>query len=124
MEVAVGFLGGENDGNPAVESRAHFLLGGDDFRIAFGIDHQSQAHGFDGLMNPGIGENVAFVCVVRFAAQGLGGFNEIVDAALALREVGAFDVVNAMRNPIDNEGLGAGIPERTVDGVFFGVNDI
>ena len=36
-------------------------------------------------MHPGIGEHVAFLAGVRFTAQGLGRFDEIVNAAGARR---------------------------------------
>src|ERR1035441_7382207 len=69
-------------------------------------------------------EDVALVITVRFAAQLLPGFDEIVDSARAQRQVGAVDLVHAMRNPTNHQGLGAGVPERARDLEIPGVNRI
>ena len=75
-------------------------------------------------MDPGVGEHIALVTSVRLAAQGFAGFEEVVDAALALREVRALALVDAVGNPVDDERLGARVPQWAVDGVFLGVDDV
>ena len=45
--------------------------------IALRIDHERDAHGFHCLVNPGVGEYVALVVRLRFAAQLLAGFHEL-----------------------------------------------
>ena len=103
LQVSIGLLRGQNLGNPVLKSRLHFLVCLDDIRIALRIDHERNAHGLHGLVNPGVGEDVGLVSAVRLAAQGLGGFHEVIDAAGTLREVGAIDLIDAMRNPTHHE---------------------
>ena len=57
-------------------------------------------------MHPGVGKHVTFVPRVRFTAQRFAGFDEIINAALPLREVRAIALVNAVGNPIYDERLG------------------
>ena len=83
LQIAVRLLRGEDFGNPIVQRRLHFFLGGDDVRVALRVHHQREAHGLDGLMHPGVGERIADVRPVRLAAQRLAGFDEIVNAAVA-----------------------------------------
>ena len=82
------------------------------------------AHGFDRLMDPGVGENITFVGRAGSPRSAFAGFDEIVDAALALRQVGAVDLINAMGNPAGDQGLGAVVPQRAVYGVIFGINHV
>ena len=126
LEVAVRHLRGEDDGDPALEGGVHVCLGGEDFGVTSGVDHEGDAHGFDGLVDPGVREDVALVAGVGLAAVGLAGFDEVVDAAVALvgGDVGAFAVGDAVRDPVNDESFGAGAPERAVDGVFGGVDDV
>ena len=104
----------------------HQFLRLDDVLIALRIDHQRDAHGLDCLVHPGIGEHITLVLAVRLAAMGLAGFDEVVDAAVAAHgcNIGAFAHVDAMRNPVDDEGLGACVPERAVDRVLRRVDHV
>ena len=126
MQVAVGHLGGKDDGDPAVQCGLHLRLCGEDVRIASRIDHEGDAHGLDGLVDPGVGEHEAFVRAVGFAAIGLGGFDEVIKTAIAFagRDIGAFALRDAVRDPVDNERFGAGVPERTIDGIAARVDDV
>ncbi len=100
----------------------NFSCAFDDLGIALRIDHQRDAHGFHGLVYPGIREYVALMKACLFAAQFLAGFHEVVDAARTQRHVVAIDDVNAMRDPVGHQRLGAGIPELTVDLEILGVD--
>ncbi len=88
------------------------------------VDHQGDAHGLDRLVDPGIGEDIALVAGVGFAAQGLAGFDKVVDAALAFLQVGALAIVDDVRDPVGDQRLGAGVPQRTIDAVGLGIDDI
>jgi hypothetical protein len=81
LEVSIRFLGGQDLGDPVFERRPHLLMRRRDLRIAPGIHHQGDAHRLHGLVHPGVGEDVALVRAVRFAAQRFAGFDEVVDAA-------------------------------------------
>ena len=115
LQVAVRLLRGQDLGNPVLQGGPHLLVRLDDLRIALRIDHQRDAHRLDRLVHPGVGEHIALVRAVRLAAQRLRRFDEVVDAARALRQVGAVDLVDAVRNPVHDQGLGAAVPQRTVD---------
>ena len=78
---------------------------------------------FDGLMHPGVGEHVAAMPAVRLAGQLVGGVDEVIDSARTLPQIGRFDLLDAMRNPSDDERLGAMVPQRAVDLVALGVDD-
>jgi predicted metal-dependent hydrolase len=45
---------------------------------------------------------------VRLAAQRFAGIDEVVDAALPNGQIFAVDLVDAMRNPVDDQRLRAG----------------
>ena len=94
--------------------------------IALRIDHQRDAHRLDGLVDPGVGEDIALVLAVRFAAIGFAGFDEVVDSAVAAhgRDIGSLAHADAVRNPVHDECLGALIPERAVNRVFPGVDHV
>jgi hypothetical protein len=66
-------------------------------------------------VDPGIGEHITFVNCVRLPGQRLRRFDEVVHAALALGQVRAVDLVNAVRNPVHNQRLHPGVPQRAVD---------
>src|SRR6185503_6292645 len=73
-----------------------------------------------------IREDISFVLAVLLSAIGLAGFDEIVDSAVAAHRcnVGPLAHCNAMGNPIDDQGLGALIPERAVDRILARVHDV
>src|ERR1700744_6186114 len=83
LQIAIWLLCRQNDGDPPFEGAFHLLLGGDDLRVALWIDHQRLAHGLYRLVNPGIGEDIAFVLTMRLPAERLGGFDEIIQTAFA-----------------------------------------
>ena len=105
---------------------AHQFLRLDDFGIALRIHHERDAHGLDGLVHPGVREDIALVLAVRFAAIGLARLDEVVDAAVAAhgRDIGALAHRDAMRNPVHDQSLGALIPERAVNRVFARVDHV
>ena len=107
-------LRGQDLRDPVLEGRAQLLLRRDDLLIALRVDHQRQADGLDRLVHPRVREDVALVRGVRFAAQGLRGLDEVVDAAVASPggDVGAVALVDAVRNPRGDQGLDPGRPER------------
>jgi len=122
LQISVGFLGGQDLGNPVLQGRFHRLLGLDNLPVALGIDHQRNADRLDRVVDPGVGEHVAAVVPVRFSSQLVGSVDEVVDAAL--RQVRVGDLVDTMRDPIDDQGLRRAVPEWIVDPVFFGVDRI
>ena len=126
LQIAVRLLRGENFWDPIFKRRLHFRLRGDDFRIALRVHHERDAHGLDRLVHPGIGKNKPPLRSVWLAAQGLGGLDKIIYAAVAVigGDVGAVDFVNAVRNPVHNQRLGLGAPKRIVDFIGLGVNDV
>ena len=75
----------------------------EDIGIALRVDHQRDAHRLNGLVNPGIGEDVAFVIPMRLAAQRFAGIDEVVDAALPNGQIFAVDLIDAVRNPVDDQ---------------------
>ena len=111
LQIAVGLLRGQDLGNPVFQRGAHLLVRLDDLRVALRVDHQRDAHRLHGLVHPGVGEHISLVRAVRLAAQRLAGFHEIVDPAGSLRQVGAVDLVDAMRNPAHHQRLGARAPQ-------------
>ena len=126
LQIAVRLLRGEDFRDPILQRRLHFVLRGDDVRVALRIHHQRDAHGFDRLMNPRVRENVAFLRSMRFAAQRLRRLDKIVNAAVALagRDVGPVDLVNAMRNPVHDERLCPRVPQQAVNLVRLRINHI
>ena len=114
LQVAVGMLRGQDLRDPVLEGRAQLLLRRDDLLIALRVDHQRQADRLDRLVHPRVREDVALVRGVRFAAQGLRGLDEVVDAAVASPggDVGAVALVDAVRNPRGDQRLDPGRPER------------
>ena len=124
LKIAVGFLRGQDDGNPAFEGGSHMILCGEYLGIAAGVDHERQAHRFNRLMDPCVGEDIALMRAMLLAAQCLGGFHEVVDTTLPCREIGPLTIGNAMRDPVDDQGLNPSIPERIIDRVWRRIDDI
>src|SRR5579859_6801221 len=124
LEIAVGFLCGEDDRYPPFECGLHPFLRCDDRGIAFWIDHQGFAHGFHGLVDPGIGKDIALVFSVGFAAKRFCGFDEIVEAALAGAEVGALALGDAPGDPVGYDDLCPIVPEPAIDAVMFCIDNI
>src|ERR1035441_8214232 len=75
-------------------------------------------------MYPCVGEDVAFVASVWLSTESLGSFNKVVQAALSLGQIGALALLYAMRDPVDDQCLGALIPHRIVNRIACGVDDI
>src|SRR4029077_17074756 len=115
LQVAVRLLRPQTFRNPVVECGLHLFLRREDFPIAMRIHHEGDAHGFNCLMHPGVSEDVTFVPSMGLAAQCFGRFDEIIYPALTLSEIGAVDIINAMWNPIYDDGLGARVPKGTVN---------
>ena len=69
LQIAVRLLRGEDLRDPVFERGAHLLVRLDDLGVALRVDHQRDAHRFDGLVHPGVREDVALVRAVRLAAQ-------------------------------------------------------
>ncbi len=69
LHVAVRLLGGEDFRDPIFERALQFLLGRGDFLVALRVDHQCDADRLNRLMDPGVGEHVAAVPIVRPAGQ-------------------------------------------------------
>ena len=105
---------------------AHLFLRVDDVLIALRIDHQSDAHGLHCLVDPRVGEDVTLMASMRFTAVRLARFNEVVDTAVSAigSDIGALAIVDAMRNPVNDESLGARIPEWAVNRVLRGVDHV
>ena len=61
---------------------------------------------------------------VGLAPQRLGCLDEIVNATLALGQVGAVDIADAMGNPVHDQRLRPGAPQGAVDPVAPGVNHV
>src|SRR6185437_175110 len=76
------------------------------------------------LVDPGVGEDIAFVFAVWFAAQRFAGFDKIIEPALAGGEIGAFALGDAVGYPVHDDGLGAIVPELAVDAIVFGIDDV
>ncbi len=124
MDVAVGFLGGEDDRDPLIKLGPHEVLRLDDLGIALRIDHQGVAHRLNGVVGVGVGEGIADVRGVGFAGEFVAGLDEIVDAAVLEVEVGGGEVVEAVGNPVDDQGFDAVVPEGAVEGVGGGVDGV
>ena len=124
LQIPIWLLRSQNPGNPILQRRRHQFLRLDNVCVALRIHHQCEAHGLDGLMHPRIGEHVPLMAGVRLATQRLRGLDEIINTALALCQIGAVDVINAVRNPVHNQRLGARVPERTVNLVALRIDDI
>jgi hypothetical protein len=127
LEVAVGFLCAEDDGDPLVEGGAHEFVGCLDFGVAVCGVAEGEADGLDGLVDPGVGEDVAFVAAVGLAAELFAGFDEVIDTAGADFEVVAVDLADAMGDPVDAEAAEAGFPKRAGDfegGGFKGLEGV
>ena len=124
LQISVRFLGGENLRNPIFHRLLHLLLRLDDVRVPLRIHHQRDANGLDGLVHPRVGEHVTLLASVRLPAQRLGSFDEIVNATLTFRQVGAVDVVNAVRDPVHDKRLGPGAPQRAVNLVTLRINHV
>ncbi len=90
------------------------------------VDHEGDAHRLDGLVDPGVREDVALVAGVGLAAVGLAGFEEVVEAAVALAgsDVGALAVGDAVGDPVDDQRFGARAPEWAIDRVLRGVDHV
>ena len=58
----------------------------------------------------------------RFAAQFLGGLDEVVDPALL--QVRVVDLVDAVGDPVRDDRPGPFVPERAVEGVGLGVDQV
>lgn len=64
-------------------------------------------------MHVGIREHISFVLPELFAAELLGRFDKVVDAA---RVVAALELVDAVGNPVHDQRFHPVIPQRAVDG--------
>jgi len=124
LEIPVRLLGGQDLGDPVLQGGLHPRLGLEDLGVALGVDHEGDAHGLHGLVHPGVGEHIALVAAVGLAPQGLGRLNEVVDPARALAEVGVVDLVDAVGDPVDDQGLGPRVPERAVDLVVLRIHHV
>ncbi len=122
LEIAVRLLRGQDLRNPVLERRAHLRVRREDLGVALRIDHERDAHRLDRLVHPGVREDVALVGAVRLPGQRLGRLDEVVDAARAQLEVGAVDLVDAVRDPVHDQRLDGPVPERAVDPVAPGVD--
>src|SRR5438128_3292095 len=83
LQIPVGFLRRQDLGDPIVESGAHLRLGLNDLIIALRIDHERNAHGFHGLVDPRVREYVALMEAMGLTAKLLAPFDEVVDSALS-----------------------------------------
>ncbi len=122
LEIAVRLLSGQNLGNPILQRRLQSLLGLDDLPVALWIDHQGHADRFDRVVDPGIGEDVAAMPAVGLAGQLVGRIDEVVDSAFPEVRIG--DLRDAVRNPVDDQGLGPVVPQATVDPVRLGIDQM
>ena len=75
-------------------------------------------------MHPGIGEDVPLVTSVRLSTESFGSFNEIIQSALSLGQIGALALGDAVRNPVDDQCLRPLVPHRIVDRIAGGVDDV
>ena len=120
LDVAVGFPGGQDPGNPILKRCFHEVPGFDYFLIALWIDHEGNTDRLNRVINPGIGEHVASVRSMRLASQLVGGVNEVVDTAFLQVRVG--NLINAMGNPVHDQGFRSVAPKRTVDRVALSID--
>ena len=124
LQISIRLLSCQDDGDPFFQSRFHLFLSGDNIGIALRVHHERNAHGFDRLVNPGIGEDVTLVTLMRLAAQGLRGLNKVIEAALSLGQVGALALGSTVGNPAYDQRFGALVPKRVIDGVPRGVDHV
>ncbi len=113
LQVSIWLLCGQNLRDPIGQRRFHSLLSFDNFLIALSIDHQCNADRFNRVINPGVGKYVASVTSVRLAGEFVGGVDQIVYAAFFQVRIG--NLVDAVRNPVYDQGFGPTVPERIVD---------
>ena len=87
LEVPVGVLCRQDLGNPILQGFFEQLLGSQDLRVPFRVDHEGEAHGLHRLVDPCVGEDIAFVDPVRLASEGFRRFDEVVDSPRAELQV-------------------------------------
>ena len=91
----------------------HHLLRRENFAVAFGINHERDAHRLNCLMYPCIRKHKPLVLAMSLTTICLGRFNKVVNAAIAAHpwDIRALAHANAMRNPVDNQRLCSRLPE-------------
>src|SRR5436305_1748431 len=113
LEITVRHLRCEDDRYPLLERVSHLYLRLDDVRIAVRIDHERDTHGLYRLVDPCVREHITLVPPMRFPTVRLGCFDKVVEAAIATVcwNVRALAVIDAMRNPVNNQRLSACAPQ-------------
>ncbi len=122
LNVPVRLLGGQDLGDPVVQCLLERFLSGDDLLVPAWVDHQGHADRFDRVVNPGVGEHITTMPGVRLTGQLLGRVHKVVDAAFP--QIRIVDPLDTVRDPVDDQCLGAVVPKWAVNGVLRRVNQL
>ncbi len=123
MDIAVGQLGRQNDRDPLLDLGAESHLRFAQFGIAFGIDRQRQADGFDRVVHVGVAPRSAGVLPVRFTPDCLGGVDQVYQL---LSGAAGFHLPDAVRQPFLGQPLDLLLPESADADLleFYGLKDL